>query len=306
MKRFVTSRTVLAALFLSVISLCSHAREPGIAPNMPPGLTLGVPIAVNPPPGWYLTNRMSYASYTLRDASGGYNGQDATIAAESMQLTWLPGTQLLGASYKAFVIVPLVNMDMTRTTTTTGKLGTWHVTGLANPKIQPLDLSWNLGHGWSAVSGLGFYAPLGYYSKNAPLSIGGNFWTLEPSAGITYLRDNWHFSAHLVYNTNTRNHDNEYRSGDQVFLNLTLTRAFGAWKLGPVAYYQEQITPDSNGGGRPTFGGQVFADPRQVGAGLLASTDWGKAKLTAFVTRDVQARNTMAGDKVWFNLSLPF
>jgi hypothetical protein len=267
---------------------------------------MGVPIAVNPPPGWYLTNRLSYASYTLRDDHGDYNGQKSTVTAESVQLTWVPGAELLGGSYKAFVIVPVIDLDMTRTTTATGKLGSWHSTGLANPKVQPFDLSWDLGQGWHAVVGLGFYVPVGDYTYGAPLNIAGNFWTLEPSAGVTYLHDDLHFSAHFIYNTNTRNPANEYLSGDQAFLNLTLTEAFGSWKFGPVAYYQQQVTQDSNNGGRATFGGQVFAEPMQVAAGLLASTEWGKVKLTGMVTRDFVAHSTMAGNKVWFNVALPF
>jgi hypothetical protein len=130
---------------------------------MPPGLTLGVPIAAIMAPGWYLTNRLSYGDYTLRTDSDGDHGQRSTITAESLQVTWVPEVRMLGGSYKAFIIVPVVDLRTTRNTTATGKLGSWHTTGLANPKVQPLDLSWNLSHGWFVVTGLGFYPPLGAY-----------------------------------------------------------------------------------------------------------------------------------------------
>jgi hypothetical protein len=265
-----------------------------------------VPIAAILAPGWYFINRLSYADYTLRNDSGGDNGEDATVMVESLQLTWVTDVKLLGGSYKAFAIVPVIDLRATRTTPATGTLGSWHTTGLANPKVQPLDLSWKLGSSWFAVTGLGFYPPLGAYRDGAPLNTGANFWTLEPSAGVTYLHGGLHFSAHLLYNLNTRNPTNQYASGDQAFLNLTLTESFGAWKLGPVAYYQRQFTPDSNRGGRAAFGGQIFPEPRQIGAGLLASTDWGKVHLLAILTRDVEARNTLAGTKFSFNVSRPF
>jgi hypothetical protein len=299
-------RAAVAASAVAATISGALAREPGIAPNMPPGLTLGVPIAAILAPDWYLTNRLSYSDSTLRNDSGGYNGQDSTIVAESIQLTWVPDVKLVGATYKAFVLVPVIDLRTTRTTTATGALGSWHSTGLANPKVQPLDLSWNLSRGWFAVTGLGFYPPLGRYRYGAPLNIAGNFWTLEPSAGVTYLQGGLHFSAHLIYNINTRNTANQYLSGDQAFLNLTLTESFGGWKLGPAAYYQRQFTPDSNRGGRASFGGRVFPEPRQIGAGLLATTDCGKFRLTAILTRDVEARNTLAGTKFSFNLFRPF
>lgn len=305
MKHHPLSHAMLAGLAMLSAS-AAWAREPGISPNMPPGLTLGLPIAVNPPPGFYLMNRTAYASYTLRDNNGNDNGQKSRITSDSLQLNWVPGLKLLGGTYKAFIMVPLVDIDMTRTTTATGKLGSWHKSGMGNPKLQPLDLAWALGGGWFAGTGIGFYAPLGSYSKNADLNIAGNFWTFEPSLGLTYLNNGWHMSAHLAYNINTRNPDNQYKSGDQVFFNLTTTKAFGSWNVGPVAYYQKQLTSDSNNGGLASYGGRTFASPEQTGAGAVVSTEWGKVRLFGMVTRDMVAHNTMAGNKIWFNVSIPF
>lgn len=297
--------SLVMLLGFSVAVQTANAREPGIAPVMPPGLTLGLPIALNPPPGFYLMNRSAYASYTLRDNNGNYNGQKSQILSDSLQLNWVPGWQLAGASYKAFVMLPVIDLKMTRTTTATGKLGAWHSTGLGNPKLQPLDLSWMLGNGWAVGGGIGFYAPLGQYSKGADLNIAGHFWTLEPSFGVTYLKNGWHASMHVVYNTNTRNDDNQYKSGDQAFVNLTTTKAFGAWSVGPVAYYQKQVTKDSNKGGLPTYGGRIFDAPMQFGAGLIVNTEIDKLRLYAMVTRDVVVHNTAGGNKIWFNVLLP-
>ncbi|MBP2859087.1 transporter [Dickeya oryzae] len=298
----------LLLLLISTVSITSmnaaEAREPGIAPTFPPGLTLGLPIAVNPPPGFYFMNRLSYSEFQLKDGSNHNIGQKTSIWVDSLQLTWVPGITVLGGSYKTFVMLPFVDITMKRTQPTTGPLGSWRTRGLANPKFQPLDLTWSLGNNWHIGTGLGVYAPLGKYDDTAALNVAGNFWTIEPSLGVTYLKDKWHFSSQLVYNTNTRNDDNHYRSGDQVFLNSTLTYRFGNWDIGPVGYFMRQTTADSNHGGVTHFGGNVFPKQEQAGLGLLASTTLGKAKVYTYYTQDLYAHNTVAGGKLWLNVLL--
>ncbi|MGE5545744.1 MAG: transporter [Solirubrobacterales bacterium] len=298
-------RWLAAAALLLAGATAVQAREPGIAPQFPPGQTLGLANAVSPPPGLYLMNRLAWYDATLRDNNGDYNGQDVTVKSEALQLTWVPGWTLLGASYKAFVNVPFVDMDVKRTTRATGRVGSYHTSGMADPKIQPLDLSWTLGDGFYAGAGLGVYLPVGTYSKGANINIGQHFWTVEPSVAFSYFKDGWNASLHALYDTNTENDENHYKSGDQVFLNGTLTYNLAGWDLGPVGYYQKQVGHDSNEGGATTFRGRTFAATEQVAAGALVSRMLGPVRATLFYTHDVEAKNTLAGDKFWFNLSLP-
>jgi hypothetical protein len=289
--------TALAAIGIA------QAREPGIAPVTPPGITFGLPIAVNPPPGFSLMSRTGYADYTLRDNNGNYFGQKATIITESLQVNWVPGWTVLGGSYKAFFMLPFVDMKMERETRQTGpQLGTWHSSGLGNPKIQPLDLVWNLGDGYNVGAGVGVLLPLGRYDKSAQVNQGANFWTLEPSIGFTYLKNGWNASAHLIYDINSRNTDTEYRSGDTAALNLTLTKRVGGVSVGPVAYYHRQVTEDSNNG---TFVRAPKSKLEQAAAGVLVSGEIGKARLYGMYTKDFDIRNTMGGKKFWFNVSIP-
>lgn len=290
---------------MAIVAAAAQAREPGIAPQFPPGQTLGLANAVSPPPGLYLMNRLAWYDANLRDDDGRDTGQHATVRSEAIQLTWVPGIQVLGAEYKAFVNLPLVDMTVTRRYRNPGRPGRYHTSGLADPKLQPLDLSWNLGDGWYAGAGLGVYVPVGTYHANADINIGQHFWTAEPGLALSYLKDGWNASLHVLYDVNSENTDNHYRSGDQVFANVTLTRNLGGWDVGPVGYVQKQVTEDRNDGGTNTFRGTTADPAEQIGLGLLASHMLGPAKITAFVTRDVEARNTLAGDKVWLNVSLP-
>lgn len=290
---------------MAMVAASVQAREPGIAPQFPPGQTLGLANAVSPPPGLYLMNRLAWYDANLRDDDGRDTGQHATVRSEAIQLTWVPGLTVLGADYKAFVNVPLVDMTVTRRFRNTGKPGRYHTSGMADPKVQPLDLSWNLGDGWYVGTGLGVYLPVGTYHTGADINIGQHFWTAEPGAAVSYFKDGWNASAHVLYDVNSENKDNHYRSGDQVFVNATLTRNLDGWDVGPVGYYQKQVNEDHNNGGRSTFRGTTASPAEQIGVGLLASHALGPAKVTAFVTRDIEARNTLGGDKIWLNVSLP-
>jgi hypothetical protein len=177
--------------------------------------------------------------------------------------------------------------------------------GLADPKIQPVDVSWALGDGFHVGAGLGVYVPVGTYSADAAINIGQHFWTVEPGLALSYVKDGWNASVHALYDVNSENPTTHYRSGDQVFVNTTLTQSVAGWDIGPVGYYQKQVSEDRNDGGRSSFGGATAAPARQWALGALVSRQIGPLRLTAFYTRDIEARNTLSGDKVWLNLSLP-
>lgn len=298
-------RALAAATAVLVIGAAANAREPGIAPQFPPGQTLGLANAVSPPPGLYVLNRLAWFDAQLRDNDGKAMGQKVTARSEAVQLTWVPGWTLFGASYKTFVNLPFVDQTVKRTSPAAGRVGTFHSSGMADPKVQPLDLSWSLGDGWYAGAGLGVYLPIGTWSSGAAMNIGQHFWTAETGLSLTYLKDGWNASLHALYDVNAENPTNHYRSGDQAFLNATLTYNLAGWDLGPVAYAQKQVTNDRNEGGRSSFRGTVSQPSEQYAAGLLASHALGPAKVTAFVTHDIDARNTLGGDKFWLNVSLP-
>lgn len=300
-----TLAILVLAILATALSPAALAREPGIAPQFPPGQTLGLATAINPPPGLYLTNRLAWYDAELRDDQGRARGQHVIARSEAIQLTWVPGIMVLGASYKAFVNVPFIDQTVTRTSPATGRLGRFHSSGMADPKVQPLDLAWDLGGGWHTGASLGVYLPIGTYSSGATMNIGQHFWTVEPGVALNYRQDGWTAALHVLYDVNSENTDNHYRSGDQVFVNATVTRAVGGWDLGPVAYAQKQVSDDVNNGGRATFRGTTADPSEQVGLGLLASHALGGAKVTGFVTHDVEAHNTLGGTKFWLNLSMP-
>lgn len=301
-----TSTRTLIATVATVAALCSQveAREPGVGSQFPPGLTIGLPIAANPPPGVYFLNRSAYYNADYKDTNGNNLGLNGKIASESMQLLWSTGWTFLGATHKMFVAVPFLDISLNRTTPATGPVGSFRGSGLADPKIQPIDLSWNLGNGFFLGAGYGFYFPLGNYDKTAAVNTSVNFVTHEPSVSFTYLKDGWNASLHVLYDINAENKATSYKSGDQLFINGTLTKNFDGWNIGPVGYYMKQVTGDKNNGGLPSYGGVVFDPQMLLGLGALVSRDVGPFTVTAFYTRETMARNTFQGDKFWLNVGL--
>jgi hypothetical protein len=293
---------LLLTAFLS--SSAVEAREPGIAPLFPPGQTAGLPIAVPLRPGLYVGSRTAFYDAALINNEGQFAGQRLIVASEAVQLIWAPGWRLLGADYRMSFLQPFANITQDRGYPLPPAMrGSTSQFGAANLKFHFLELSWSLGNGFFAAAGAGVYIPIGQWSATAPINIGANFWTLEPSVAVTYFDHGWNLTLHALLNTNTVNPANQYLSGDQVFVNLTATKNIAGFHVGPVAYYQKQFSSDANFGGASVFRGQTFPGPEQyaVGGSVIYRLD--RLSLQFMVTQDVFSRNAIQGTKAWFNLS---
>ena len=231
------------------------AREPGAGNNYPPGLLLALPVGANPPPGLHLTTFVNYYFGDAVDAHGDKLGNSVSTVAVAPRLAWVPEWTFLGASYMAFIAKPILSIDLNNTSNAAiAKRGHSTTVGLANTAWSPVNLSWNLRNGWFASVGFVFYSPDGSYTApvNTPteytVNAGNNFWTLEPNLGISYLGEGYNFTVHVAYDVNTENPTTKYRSGAQLFLDLTATKNFGNWGFGVVSYYAKQVTADVDNG----------------------------------------------------------
>jgi hypothetical protein len=304
MRERTRARRAAAIVVLCFTATVVEAREPGIAPLYPPGQSLGPAIAVPLPRGLYFGSRTSYYDALLMNNEGQPAGQHLSIASEALQITWVPGWEILGASYKMFVLAPFASVNQNRTYPLPPSMrGTASQIGAANLKFQFFDLSWSLGDGFYAATGISVYFPIGQWALNAPINIGANFWTFEPSLAFSYFKDGWNASLHALYDTNTVNPKNQYYSGDQLFLNATLTKNFEGFNIGPVSYYQKQVTNDYNHGGVGVFGGATALPTEQFALGGVISHQFDKIYIQLMYTQDIYARNAIQGSRVWLNLS---
>ena len=290
----------LALLCLSASVL---AREPGVLPTVPSGATMGVPIAApSPLDGVFLSSRTGYSSQRFYDASGDKTPTDLKIKDTVLQFAFAPGWKLGGGQYRAFVALPYIDLQARRVPTPFGLVDSAS-SGMGSVEIRPLDLSWETSPGLFVSAGASLFSP-GEWSATNLTNVGGNFWSFSPSVGVSYLRDGWNATAHLLYFANQKNRDNDYRSGDEVHLNLTamkeLTQGFS---VGPVAYLRRQVSDDKNPSG--AYFGFVAGRASSTGVGLSATRQLGPVNLNLMVSRDVQAKNSGGGTRWWLNVIVP-
>jgi len=282
----------------------AEAREPGIALSYPPGPTLGLPIAVPLKPGGYVASRSTYQNVSAIDNNGQAIGQYLDAFGEALQFTWVPEGKILEGTFRMFLLQPFVDLTQTRTypmpPAARGKANQF---GLANLKFQFFNLSWSLGDGFYAATGISVYFPTGQWAPNAVVNIGANFWTFEPSVAFTYFKDGWNASVHAVYDTNTRNPQNQYYSGDMLVLNGIVTKNLAGFDIGPVGYYAKQVTSDSNLGGPTVFGGTNALPPELYAIGGIVGRQLDKFYVQFMYTQDVYARNAYIGGKAWIGIT---
>jgi hypothetical protein len=190
-------RAVLGAS--AIAALCSTptlAREPGAGNAYSPGASIGLPTGANPPEGLWFEDTSSVYEGQATDSAGTKDGVKLTALATAPRLLWTTPWTFLGATEMAFVIAPIVNLEVSNFPGLPGVSG--HSLAFANPEFTPINLSWNLGvPGLFGSVTFGFYPPIGRYSSNATVNVGDNFWTFQPEAALSYLSADWLLSVHF-------------------------------------------------------------------------------------------------------------
>ncbi|MBV8193226.1 MAG: transporter [Alphaproteobacteria bacterium] len=300
------ARAVYALLATTACAVSADAREPGVGQVVTPGITLGQANAVPLTPGFRLASRTTYNDATALGPDSAPTGLRQYSTAELVLLTWVPDWKVLAADYKIFTVLPFATSTLVRDAPVAKPArGTFFETGMGNPKLQFVDLSWTLGEGFYASAGFGVYFPIGQWSSTSPVNIGAPYWTFEPTAAFSYYKDGWTASMQGFYDTNTINPTTNYYSGDVIVLNATLMKMFGGVNVGPVGYWLKQVTADANYG-TSVLAGQTALPGQQLAVGGTVSTQFGNLSVQLMFTTDVYAPNAFQGSKGWLSLSYHF
>jgi hypothetical protein len=296
-------RAVLAAS--AIAALCSTptpAREPGAGNAYSPGASIGLPTGANLPEGLWFEDTSSF----YEASAGVKDGVKLTALATAPRLLWTTPWTILGATEMAFVIAPIVNLDISNFPGSPGVSG--HSLAFANPEFTPINLSWNLGvPGLSGSATFGFYPPIGRYSNNATVNVGDNFWTFQPEAALSYISPDWLLSVHFLYNTNTENTATRYTSGDQLFVDFTALRNIGNVQAGLIAYYTKQVTSDTDSGTYYGTAHPLFGEPGAFAPGVFVGYKLGKTELAVYVTHDVTVtQGATQGTRAFWRVMFPF
>jgi hypothetical protein len=282
-----TARAMLgaAALITAGIGQAS-AYEPGNAWAQKPGATLGAG-AEAPPPGIYMLDQaFTYQANVVGPGANTQPGDHANVGV--IGFLFAPGWTFLGATYTAVIVQPFIDASV-GSDAVIAPTGV-QATGIHNTFVNPLQLTWKLGD-FGVTADVGFYVPDGSISGPGGVNnVGAPFWTIQPELRVGYYKDGWAFTANSYIEINTKNTVDNYTTGDIFHEELTFTKTFGKWTVGPVAYYVGQVTNDKNAG--LLYGGSTFGKYDIFAVGGLIAYNFGPASLSVWVADEVSAHTS--------------
>lgn len=314
--------TLLVGLVI-VLPLSTHAEEGGSG-HYAPGATASFIDTLPGKPGLAVANFFNYydgdASAGRQLPYGGFitAGIDATAYSDTIVALYKTPLKLLGGYYAVGVAIPFVWMEVKGKVQVTGPLGTVTRTkrdkasGIGDITLYPFML------GWTGLKGdlksdvrLGIYAPTGDYDEGELANVGKNYWTFEPAISLSYISSKigLELTAFAGMDFNTENHKTDYQTGTQFHLDLTAAEHLplfgGIIGVGANFFYYQQISGDNGSGAiLGDFKGRTLG----IGPVLSYATKIWKKDLVAEVKwlPEIDVKNRLKGDYVWFKLGMVF
>jgi hypothetical protein len=254
-----------------------------------------------------------------------FNGQIALgveqdYLATLLALTYVTPWKILGGTYAVAAAPSILQMNVGVSAqlpgvTVTGPRGLRqfrvrgltitaidHELALGDSAFAPLILGWNAGNFHWNFS-LFAMAPTGLYSRNNLANTSLNRWAIMPRVAATYFdpKTGWQATGAAVYSYNFENPATDYKTGEILNLEGSITKNWGALGVGAVAYAMIQTTPDSGPGARlGAFESEVF------GAGPIITYTSGGLTLLAKWYAEFDAVNTFEGNTVDAAVSFKF
>ncbi len=243
-------RAAVAAMTIGAAASPASAGESG-GSTAPIGLVTYATGAL-PPPGTYILNQTSYVhSGRVNNASGDKVNipfQLNTVVTAT-RLVHFTDYKILGANYGLQVILPLVRTSLSRNGLSSRKAG------LGDMTVSPAILSWHAGkfHWFAATD---FILPTGSYDKTRLANTGRNYVDIAPLFTFTYLDpEGPEASVKFQYNINTKNHDTNYLTGQEINIDYGTHWNFGPLAVGIGGYYYQQVTDDRRNGIKVNYDG---------------------------------------------------
>jgi len=275
------SKIVVAA---GALSLCLTA--PALAGSVTqPGETVGVAAGAPLPPGFYFVNT---GDWGCRNTSP----NDTCVGVDIPVVAWSTPWQLLGARLQFLVATPVVEVGVQNSD--------FH-SGVYNPLVSG-QLAWDLGNGW------GFSYLLGaYFGVNSPVAFDST--SLNQRFALSYTGNGWNLTANAIWGIqfdSVTNCNPAFNPAFSVgpcsinpnFLNvdLTATKKFGKWEIGPVGFYSTDLSSPIAG----------YLKQSQFAVGGLIGYDFGPLTLQAYLTTDVYEKNYGGHDtRIWGRIIVP-
>lgn len=301
----VGSACAVACLMAFASSEAGLAYEPLFSVSVLPGITAGLPHALDLPPGIYgvAFNNGGEGHFSGRGAAAGLDGVTYRTSTHALVMFWSSPFTVLGGRFGISGVgswsgVYLYDKGDNQIADVRG----WHNLGVA-PSI-----SWNLGKGLYVRAGAFVWAPTGTIDRgpagNGLGNIGAPYWTIEPNVAVSYLADNWNLTANVFYGISTRNTYSGVTNGNSLNLDWTATKTINRVEFGPVGYLSTQVTGDH--GCEQFYGPNVCAPGTKAGVGGLLGYDFGVARARLAVTGSIYNQNAYDGWRLWTSVTFGF
>lgn len=125
------------------------------------------------------------------------------------------------------------------------------------PRASKYPNAFPIAEGLAIMLGLGLVIPVGDFTNSEPLrqaiAAGNNVWDVAPSVAVTYttqpiIAEGAEFSAKLFWNNYFTNRKTDYRTGDLLNVDFSVTEHIGPLQIGMTGFYARQIEDDRIGG----------------------------------------------------------
>jgi hypothetical protein len=307
-------KAVVAALALAC-PLAALAAEGGTGHYIPGGTATLIDLAPTKP-GWVVEPIYLYYSGSAAPsrefpiAGSVAAGMSATSNALLLGGLYTFEQKVLGAHYSAGAFLPYVWMDVSADLNTT--LGTVRrkdsASGIGDMTLIPVMLAWK-SESWQYNALLPIYAPTGQYEAGRLANPGLNYWTFDPTVGVSYNNEKNGFNAALYagIGLNTQNNATGYESGSMLHIDGSVQQLLpvgpGFLGVGAEAFYLEQVTGDS-GGRLGDFKGRTMG----IGPVLTYILPHGKNTFVAELRwlPETSVKNRLEGDYIWLKVVYQF
>ncbi len=305
--------------FTMVVGLClmfpAHVgAEEGGTGHYAPGNIATLVDSAPTKPGWVIQPLVVHyggnfdGTKTLPVGGVVSTGLDVTVDSFSVGGLYSAEKKVFGATYSAGLFLPIMWMEVTGTVDGFSRTDT--ASGLGDMVFVPLMLAWKPGK-WQYNAILPVYAPTGNYEAGQLANLGLNYWTFDPTFGMSYSNPEtlFNFAVHGGLTLNTKNTDTDYQSGSVLHVEVS-AQQLTPWKSGLFGYgvngfVYEQVTGDSGSGA--THGG---FKGRSLGVGpvfdyVLPS----KSGTWVFEFRwlpELETKNRVEGDFFWLKAAWQF
>ena len=286
-------------------------------------------VGAAPPPGLtYVNYFYFYSADELKDSDGDDSKQldNITVYGEVARFIWISKKKFFNANYGQHFFILLVDADLDLNGPAGPNGGDeYHDTDIPYFIWSPMLLTWHLMGGklHTVLDIADIYIPLYNQDDDNFMSLGRNYWTIEPVFAITYMpTPAWEFSAKLMYDFNTRQED--YSPGPPVKIDRTPGQDFHMdfnvsyglnpnLRVGLSGYYYRQVTNDKFHGKdkypAPLKAALDTIEGEQGQVWALGPGIWyrhGKIMATLRSQFEFEAKNHPEGYNVWFKLIYPF